>query len=64
MVAKVKERLAVSKQVAQIFYVKRFNLRKITELEIRKNYRVKILNSFVVMENLNDSKDISRYWET
>ena len=64
MVAKVKERLAVSKQVAQIFDVKRFNLRKITELEIRKNYRVKILNSFVVMENLNDSKDISRYWET
>jgi hypothetical protein len=64
VVAKVKERLAVSKQVAQIFDVKRFNLRKITELEIRKNYRVKILNSFVVMENLNDSKDISRYWET
>jgi hypothetical protein len=35
-VAKVKERLAVSKQEAQEFHVARFNLRKLSEPEVRK----------------------------
>jgi len=64
VVAKFRERLAVSKQVAQIFCVERFNLRKLTELDVRKNYRMKISNRFAAMENLNDCKDISRSWET
>jgi len=34
--AKVRERLAVSKQVAQKFDVERFNLRKLSDLEVRK----------------------------
>jgi len=36
VVAKVRERLAVSKQTAQTFDVERFNLRKISELGVRK----------------------------
>jgi len=64
VVAKVRERLAVSKQVAQIFDVERFNLRKLTDLEVTKNYQLKISNRFAAMENLNDSQDISRSWET
>ena len=35
VVAKVKERLAVCKQVAWNFDVERFNLRKLNELEVR-----------------------------
>jgi len=35
MVANVRERLAGSKQVAQKFDMKRFNLRKLNELEVR-----------------------------
>jgi hypothetical protein len=39
VVAKVRERLVVSKQEAQKFNVKRFKLRKLNELEVRKNIR-------------------------
>ena len=52
MVPKVRERLVVSKQVAQKFDVDRFNLRKLSELEI------KFSNRFAALENLNNSKDI------
>jgi len=63
VVEKVKERLAVSKQAAQKFEGERFNLRKLKELEVRKQYKIKITNRFVVLENLNDSEDINRTWE-
>ena len=63
VVAEVKERLAVSKQAAQKFDVERFNLRKISELEVRKQYQIMISNRFAVLENLNDSEDINRAWE-
>jgi len=36
VVAKVRERLAVSKQAVQKFDVERFNLRKLNELEVRE----------------------------
>ena len=36
VVVKVRERLAVSKQAAQKFDGQRFNLRKVNELELRK----------------------------
>jgi hypothetical protein len=42
VVAKVRERLAVSKQAAQKFDVVRFNLRKLNELEVRKECRIEI----------------------
>jgi len=38
VVAKGRERLAVSKQAAQKFDVEGFNLRKLSELEVRKQY--------------------------
>jgi hypothetical protein len=40
VVAKVRKRLAVSKQAAQKFDVERFNLRKLNELEVRKQYQI------------------------
>jgi len=38
VVAEVRERLAVSKQAAQRLDGKRFNLRKLNVLEVRKQY--------------------------
>jgi hypothetical protein len=38
VVAEVRERLAVSKQATQKFEVERFNLRKLNELYVRKQY--------------------------
>jgi hypothetical protein len=46
MVAKVRERLAVSKQQTQKFDAERFNLKTLIELEVRKQYRIKISNRF------------------
>jgi len=63
VVAKVRERSTVSKQAAQKFDVKRCNLRKLNELEIRKQYQIKILNRLAALENLSDSEDINKAWE-
>jgi len=52
VVAKVRERLAVSKQAAQSFDGERFNLRKLNELEVRKQYQIEITNRFAALENL------------
>jgi len=43
--------------------VERFNLRKLIELEVRKQYQIKISNRSAALENLSDSEDINRTWE-
>jgi hypothetical protein len=53
------ERQPVSKQVAQLFDAERFNLKKLSELEVRKQYQIKISNRFAALENLNVSEDIN-----
>jgi len=63
VIAKVRERLAVSKQAAQRFDGERFNLRKLNELEVRKQYQTEITKRFAALENLNDDEDINRAWE-
>jgi len=63
VVAKVSEKLAVSKQATQKFDMERFNLRKLNELEVRKQYQIEILTRYAALENLSDSKDINRAWE-
>jgi len=59
-VAKVREKLAVSKQAAQGSDGERFNLKKQNELEVRKQYQMEITNRFAALENLSDDEDISR----
>ena len=63
MVAKVRERLAVSKQEAQRFDGERFNLRKLNELEVKKKYHIEITNRFAALEILNVGDDANRAWE-
>jgi len=60
VIAKVRERLAVGKQAAQGFDRQRFNLRKLNELEIRKQYQIEITNRFAALENLNNDEDVNR----
>jgi hypothetical protein len=64
VVAKDRERLAVSKQEARKFDAERFNLKKLSGLEVRKQYQIKISNRFAALENLNISEDINRAWES
>jgi len=63
VVAKVKENLAVSKQAAQTVNKERFNIRKLNELVVRKQYQIKISNCFAALENLNGTEDINRSLE-
>jgi len=46
VVAKVRERLAVSKQITEKFDGERFNLRELNVLEVRKQYQIEIKNRF------------------
>ena len=54
MVTKVRVKFAVCKQDARKFDVERFNFRKISEVEVRKQYKIKISNRFAASGNLND----------
>ena len=46
-----------------MFEGERLNLRKLNELEIRKQYQTEILKKLAALDNLNDGKDIDRAWE-
>jgi hypothetical protein len=46
VVAKFRERLAAIKQTTRKFDCERFNLRKLNELEVRKQYQIEITNRF------------------
>ena len=61
VVAKVRERLAVSKRATQKFDMERFNLRKLTDLEVRKQYQIKLSNRFAALENLSDSENMGEH---
>ena len=63
VVAKVSKGLAVNKQEAQKYDVGRQNLMKLSDLEVRKQYQIKISNRFAALENLNVNKDINRACE-
>jgi hypothetical protein len=54
VVAKVNERLAVSKQTTQKFEGERFNMRKLNELEVRKQYQIEVTNRFAAWGELSD----------
>jgi len=56
-------RLAASKQEAQKFDGERFNLRKLNELEVRKQYLIQIRNRFAALENFSDGEEINSAWE-
>jgi len=63
VVAKVRDRLAVSKQTAEMFDGEQLNLKKLNELEVRKQYQIEITNRFAALENLSDDEDINRALE-
>jgi len=63
VIAKVRERLAVGKQATRKFDRQRFNLKKLNELEVRKQYQIEITRMFAALESLNDDEDVNRTWE-
>jgi hypothetical protein len=64
VVAKVRERLAVSKRMVKKMYVERLNLKQLNEKELKEQYQVTIRNKFAAQENVDDDGDINRAWDT
>jgi DNA repair ATPase RecN len=62
VVAKVRERLAVSKRAAQRIDMERFNVKNLNQGDVKEQYQVTIRNKFATLENSKDSGDINRAW--
>jgi hypothetical protein len=58
VVSKVRERLVVSKQTTYTVHMEKFNIKKLNEVEGRKQYRVEILNRFATLENFDTEVNI------
>jgi hypothetical protein len=63
VVAKFRERSAVSKKAAQKSDGERFNLRNLKELEVKEKYYIEIKNRFAALVGLDGDEDINRTWE-
>jgi hypothetical protein len=63
VVAKVRERLAVSKRAAQKVDTERLNVKKLNEGVVKEQYQVTISNMFAALENLEDSGVINGAWD-
>jgi hypothetical protein len=64
VVAKLRERLAVSKQTAYKVRMEKFNLKKLNKVEGKQQYCVEISNTFAALENLDTVMDVNKAWET
>jgi hypothetical protein len=62
VVAKVMERLAVSNRAAQKLDTESFNVKKLDEGDVKKQYQVTIRNKFAAVENLEDSRNFNGAW--
>jgi hypothetical protein len=63
VVAKVRERLAVNKQRSERFDLERFSLKKLSDVESKEQYRVRVSNRFAALEDLDAEVEINSAWE-
>jgi hypothetical protein len=52
VIGKVREKLSVNKYGTQNFDSERFNVKKLSELKVRKQYQIKISKRILTLENL------------
>jgi hypothetical protein len=62
-VAKLRERLSISKRARQKFDLKTFDPTKVDDVEVKEKYQVEISNRFAALESLYGSFDINNAWE-
>jgi hypothetical protein len=56
--AKVRERISVSKRARQNFDLERFDLEKLNDVEVKEKYQVEIPNRYAALKTLDKSFDI------
>jgi hypothetical protein len=64
VVAKLRERISVSKLARQKFDLERFDLKKLDDIEIKEKYQVEISNRFAALEVFDESFDNNNAWES
>jgi hypothetical protein len=64
VVAKLGERLPVSKRMVKKMDMERINLKQLNEDEAKEQYQVTNKNKFAALENLDDDGNINRAWNT
>jgi hypothetical protein len=57
-VAKLSERISVSKRARQKFDLERVDLKKLGDVEVKEKYQVEISNRFAALESLDERFDI------
>jgi len=63
-VAKLRERISVSKRARQKFDLERCDLKKLDDVEVKEKYQVEISNRFATLESLDENFDINNTWES
>jgi hypothetical protein len=49
---------------AEVWFIERFDLRKLDDTEVKEKYQVEIPNRFTALESLDESFDINNAWES
>jgi hypothetical protein len=62
--AKLRDRISVSKRSRQKFDLERSDLKKLNDIEVKEKYRVEMSNRFAALESLDESFDINNAWES
>jgi hypothetical protein len=60
VVAKVGEKLAVSKRAGKKMDLERFIVKELNEEEVKEQYQVTMKNKFAALENIDDNGEVSR----
>jgi hypothetical protein len=63
VVAKIRERLAVNKKRLHRFHMQMLNLKKLSEIEGKEQYRVEVSSRFAALEDLDAVVKINSAWE-
>jgi hypothetical protein len=63
-VAKLRERISVSKQTRQKFDLEKFDPKKLDDIEVKEKYQVEISNRFAALKSLDESFDINNALES
>jgi hypothetical protein len=63
-VAKLRERISVSKRARQKIDLERFDLNKLDDIEVKEKHQITISNRFADLESLYESFDINNALES
>jgi hypothetical protein len=64
VVEKLRVKISVSKLARQKFDLERFDLKKLSDIEVKEQYQVEMSYRFAALKNLGDSLDINSTWES